>query len=275
VKRILLSAALLVVFSVSLLASRVTNGVAGNILEYNADLLGGSATFTIAGWYKPATSGATQFLWGETDNTFVANENYYMAILNTNVLQVAVKHSGSGLATTTSNTITSGAWQHFAYVSSGAASRTPYLNGTAGSTDTSSWAATGLAIFSIGDIVYNSGMSFSSAPSNGKFGQWAIWNTALSGSDITALNGGACPSAVQSGSLTGYWVLGGTTSPEPDSTAGGHNLIINGTVTGDTGDLPPVTCGSTPTCMGLLLGVGCDHVPVSAAMRQVIYSRSR
>ena len=65
----------------------------------------------------------------------------------------------------------------------------------------------------------------------GRLAEVAIWKGAtLSAAEITALASGTSPSAVRSGSLTGYWPLYGVASPEPDYSGN----VGNGTVTGSS-----------------------------------------
>ena len=121
-------------------------------------------------------------------------------------------------------TYTAGAWHHGAAVFASSTSRTPYLDGAAGSPNTSSAAPTGIDRIHIGQT--GSGSAF--AQSN--FAEVGVWSIALAADDIAALADGVCPLLVRPESLVFYAPLIGRDSPEID-VVGGIALTLNNTPT--------------------------------------------
>jgi hypothetical protein len=238
--------------------ARTNNGTAGSYLK-NANAIANATPFTIAGWVKTTDNATTQFLAGLYDFS-LSNEAFCMGILSDGTIFQQTKHEGGGELTATSGTISNNTWAHVAVVFASSSSRTPYLNGTAGTTATNTFfvpTPASLVITVLGDRAFGDG-SFSGAPLKGKMAYWAMWNSALSGANITSLAGGADPSTIATGNLAAYWILAGTTSPEPDDAAS-FDMTIVGTMTGDTGDNPTIDGGGGAPANHnsfLLLGVG-------------------
>lgn len=91
----------------------------------------------------------------------------------------------------------------------------------------------------------------------GRLAEVAVWNTILSGANITSLagtlgvaNSAALPSSIPTG-LKGYWALLGTTSPEPDTSGNGHDATLVGTPTQVTHPIEP-NYGTGATLMGAI-----------------------
>lgn len=75
-------------------------------------------------------------------------------------------------------------------------------------------------------------------PIQGKIAHFAIWDgVKLSAANRDSLVAGADPSTIDSGNLTAYWALTGTSLTDSINS---YVLSITGTVTSDTGDNPPV-----------------------------------
>jgi hypothetical protein len=136
----------------------------------------------------------------------------------------------AGPATTLSN----GTWYHACFVETGQSSRALYVNGTAGTTDTTdmvSWSASqdldwlGLACRAL-------------TPSNffdGKIGYAAVWNTALSGANVSSLyNGGAGALPTTVGSPIAYWPL----TADATDNVGAYDWTITGAALSSPADDP-------------------------------------
>jgi hypothetical protein len=117
-------------------------------------------------------------------------------------------------------------WFHAGAVFSAANSRTAYLNGTGGTANTTSLTPSSLVRTAVGRLP-----NFNSSPINywnGDLAEAAIWTTALTANDMTALASGVSPLRVKPASLVFYAPILGA-SPEPDYTAGGRALTLTGT----------------------------------------------
>ena len=119
-------------------------------------------------------------------------------------------------------------WHHAAAVFASTTSRTIYLDGVAGTTDTTSIAAatpgeTGIGFYnpSTGNAQFMSGL----------IGEAAVWSASLDQGEITALAAGMSPRMVRPGALAAYWPLLGVFSPEIDVRAS-QGLTLTGTVLG-------------------------------------------
>ncbi len=67
-------------------------------------------------------------------------------------------------------------------------------------------------------------------PFDGRIAEVAIWNLALTDTEIGYLADGASPLTIQAANLKGYWPIYGLASPEPDRSGSGNNATINGSV---------------------------------------------
>lgn len=127
--------------------------------------------------------------------------------------------ANSQIAGTTLNT-----WHHAAGVFVNTTSRTAYLDGTAGTTNTTSVFPSGLDTTSIGRSNYASTAFFYLS---GRVAEAAIWNVALDANDIASLARGFSPLFVRPFDLVAYWPLVGRSSPEPDL-VGAFDLTVTG-----------------------------------------------
>lgn len=162
---------------------------------------------TIAGWALPsgANAGAIAFI-GDKDTA----QNYF-AIYCSGGSLVARANDG-GAAGGATKAFTSSVWSHFAGVFTSTTSRTSYVNGVAGTTETTSSVPTGIDRTSIGRI----GSSSPALSFDGSIGEVGAWNVALDAAEIAALAAGVSPLMVRPASLIGYWPLIGQYSPEID-----------------------------------------------------------
>lgn len=85
----------------------------------------------------------------------------------------------------------------------------------------------------------------------GKLAEAVVYNTVLSGAQITAL---AASSTGATGSPVGYWHLCGTASPEPDASGHGNAGILSGN--------PPTGGSNSP-------GYNCSAMPPATPLQQV------
>lgn len=134
---------------------------------------------------------------------------------------------------------------------------TTYLQQVAGTGTLASDSADG---FYIGDDTFsNDGLV-------GKIAEVAVWNTVLSGSQISAAAVSTTGvSSIASANLVGYWHLCGTASPEPDSSGNGDSGVL-GFVSGSNPtqgpDSPGFNCAGGPVASTTTLTA--DHNPQQA-----------
>ncbi len=182
---------------------------------------------TIAGWFKATVDTTIQCICtvGASGGTYVALLFDGANGLGYGAGKVIADPASSGHEAYSAGAITdTTTWHHLAVVFTSTTSRTAYLDGTAGTTATSTvlapsgWNITDGGIFPPTYSVLNGAIS-----------DVAIWNTALTGAQITSLAGGAIPSSVASANLAAYWPLSGS-SPEPDSPANTYPWTVTGTM---------------------------------------------
>jgi hypothetical protein len=143
---------------------------------------------TFACWFNAATIGtppATNTLMA-LDCTVVQTNNRWLMRLTGNVPSILTSTSGGFLATPSTGTVSTSTWTHLAMTITSATSRTIYLNGVA----TSDLVST--ISFPIGQNNICIGADFNATTTaanffNGSIAFPAIWNTALSQSDINTL----------------------------------------------------------------------------------------
>ena len=160
---------------------------------------------------------------------------------------------------------TANVWHHVCGVFSAANSRTAYLNGAAGVTETTSITPTGVDRTSIGRLARATPLQYMS----GLIAWPAFWGVALDASDIAKLAAGASPLTVKPESLLQFWDWTGKET-EFGINASPWLINVNTTPVGGPGFLrtrirrqaiarPPVAAlgGTTKPRSLLLLGVGC------------------
>lgn len=180
---------------------------------------------TISCWYKDTDAGSNQSLVA----LYVDSSNFLALKLqfNDGATALYLLADANGHHSVLSGSIN--AWHHGCGVFTSTTSRTVYLDGVAGSTDTFSVAPTGTPDFIIG---------FSGSVLTGSIADVAIWNVALNASEIAALARGVRPNNIRTSALIGWWPLDGLSSPEPDLSGNSHNGTLTGTALANG---PPVT----------------------------------
>jgi hypothetical protein len=113
---------------------------------------------------------------------------------------------------TSSATISTGVWAHVVYVAASASSHTTYINGSAETTETTSVPFSGaqdeLHQIAIGAF-YDSGGG-QSLYFDGKIGYVTVWNTNLSGANVSSLynsGSGVDPTTIANGNVVHNWPL--------------------------------------------------------------------
>jgi hypothetical protein len=192
-----------------------------------------AAPFTFSAWIQLSSTAANETFFNINNNGGTSTALFQVYFTTTNKRLAVLTRNGAGIGQTFSavNSITAtDTWYHIAGVFAGADSRTAYVNGTAGTTETTSVtpSAAGLVTMSLGVERYNGAYA---AYLDGKMAEAAVWDVALSADEITALADGLSPQLVRPASIVSYWPLMGRVSPEPDLFPGVNPLTLTNTPT--------------------------------------------
>jgi hypothetical protein len=213
--------------------SRVFANVNTDHLDVASNLTVSAVPLTIAIWFKRTGTGsvtqrnATLGTSGSTDNHWALNIN----VANDGV-RAETRTTGGSSSEKTAQTVDS-VWHHNCGVFSSNSSRTAYLDGVAGTPET-----TGRTPVAGGINLFRLGNSPATAfPTAGKIAHAAVWNTTLTQTDITNLAAGANPKSIKLANLVAYWPLD-TGSTLADA-IGANNLTATGT-TADNADNPTI-----------------------------------
>lgn len=161
-----------------------------------------AAPLTLACWFKTTSVGAGvdhHLVW--LGNSGVTNQHYFTLEQYQTEIYCGTRAAG-GLAEISVTGVTANTWHHAVAVFASQTSRTPYLNGTAGGTNTTDVAPSGLNRLDLG----RRGFATPDGYHDGSLAEVAVWNAALSGSDITLLAGGVSPMALATKPVR-YWRL--------------------------------------------------------------------
>lgn len=165
-----------------------------------------SMPFTIAGWYNRSSDGALTTLWSMFSNTTGTANRHAIQATSAEEIQARSQDASAIVESTVSSAPAPGANGHFAGVFASSTSRTAYVDGVAGSTNTTSRAPGSLAGIAFGAI-YNDATNVFSGPFDGTIWEAAFWNVALTASEIAALAKGYKPTLIRPASLVSYWPL--------------------------------------------------------------------
>lgn len=169
---------------------------------------GSLTTFTLAGWYKPSSiaNGTVIGIGRSSTAPYIA-----MGMDGSGNVFIEVS-DGSGV-NVTGGTLSNGVWAHIGGVQASATSRAAYLNGAAGTTNTTSKTPSGLDRTTLGGLVLN-GTRLSFA--GGDIGECGAWSVALTTAEMLMLAAGMSPLCVRPQSLVFYAPLTQASSPEQD-----------------------------------------------------------
>mgnify|MGYP001558445184 CR=1 FL=1 len=118
---------------------------------------------------------------------------------------------------------TADTWHHIGGVWDGNSSRTAYLNGSAGTTNTVTRTITSSTTI----IGAYSGFGGYQGFWPGYLAEAAMWDAALTAAEMATMADGFSPLLVRPGNLVAYWPLYGRISTEPDY-VGGFNMTLTG-----------------------------------------------
>lgn len=210
----------------------------GTFLSFAGALVSGPPC-TMAIWARSTAAADTIGLMGLTASGS-DTERMGMRIQGGNQFH-AESRSGGTFPTASIAGVTLNTWMHFCAVWASTSSRRCYLNGTEGTVESTLVTPLSLATTFIARYTGGTG----GLEMNGQLCEAAIWNIALSASEITTIASGLRHKWMQPGNLISYVVINGTSSPEPDF-VGGRNWTITGAPANYTTDAPPLFDAGAP-----------------------------
>ncbi len=148
---------------------------------------------TLACWFNPTSTAATGTLLSISNNS-TENSYFIMVMIAGGVLRAQQSTGGTAVNAVTATSMTANNWYHCAAVFTSATSRTVYLNGVAVSNARTNFQGSGTAL----------------NVCNGTIAYEAVWNVALSSTDIANLynsGAGSDPRLIQGGSIVSFSLL--------------------------------------------------------------------
>jgi len=177
---------------------------------YRASAVVSAMPITMACWFRTTSTTAIQRLV-DVGQLSTGNQKWSLALLGTaaapNTTVIANTSSVSGAFAATTATYLADTWHHAAAVFTSSTSRTAYLDGGNAGTDTASVSPSGVDTTTIGAT--GVGASAFGQYMSGRIAEAAIWDVALTASEIAALARGFIPPQIRPQSLVAYWPLGG------------------------------------------------------------------
>jgi hypothetical protein len=160
-----------------------------------------AAPLTIVAWFNPAAVTAQMVIGGVITSGGTAQG--YSLVVRGNVASdpLAATDAGTATARSSINGCVANSWQHGAGVFVSATSRTVYLNGTAGATDTTDTTTTSTGRLEVGRARSGAGTL---SPFNGSLAEFAIYNAALDADEVAALAKGYSPRMIRPSALMAY-----------------------------------------------------------------------
>lgn len=185
--------------------------------------------FTVSLWVNLDSVSGTQDFFGRYG---ASTARFYFGISGSN-LRVAI---GTSFDTTSlSHGLSTGSWNHVAYTFSGGSGGTftYYVNGSSVGTISFTWTNDQSYYEPLHIGALKNGANTNQNPTNGKLDEMAIFNSALSASDITAIYNSGTPNDISSLNPVGWWRMGdndsGTGTTITDQGSGGNDgTLTNG-----------------------------------------------
>lgn len=195
------------------------------------------APMSVSAWgYTPASGADSDSLFCLGDSGVVADRSQFNLRISTSLKPVwqTTNPAGGYSEAIHGTSVPTNTWYHVCGVELTTSSRQIYLNGVAGTADTSACVPTNVNRMIIG-AQKNLAQGFSA---NGRLAHIALWNVALSVDEIGELAAGASPLLVRPQSLQCYWPLWGDLDASERDLVGGYTMTKTGVV--DTVDEPRI-----------------------------------
>ena len=166
-----------------------------------------SVPITMGCWFYSTSNSATQRLISIGDKD-TPNDFFHLSAMGTvtgDPLRASVKRGGAAGSATTTSGYSINTWHHATAVFTSNSDRDVYIDGGSVGNNTTAATPASLDTTRIGARA----SSGTNGPMAGRIAEAAIWNIALSTSEIAQLASGFSPLLVRPDGLTNYWPLGG------------------------------------------------------------------
>jgi hypothetical protein len=195
-----------------------------------------AAPLTICAWVKPTSIGAQDYIVALGDaNGATVTQCFALRMKADGQLEMYTADTAGtpDVTANTTSTMSTSAWNHCAGIWTSSTDRRVVLNGNWAESDTSNAprVPSGVTDLIVG---ISPAMDLDGTPTltnewNGRIAHIAIWNVALSQSEIESLAAGASPYSVQSGSLVSYIRTTESGSPGEDAVGSSDLTLVNQT----------------------------------------------
>jgi len=195
----------------------------GDYLYRNAAVKA-AAPLTVACQYYNTNVAASVNIIGIGDNSAWS---YFVLWYNTagDTINWAASSANNPASATTTTNISANTWHHICGVEASSTSRAVYLDGGNKGTNATSRTPGGLDVTAIGGLILPNTYVMP-----GRLAEVAVWNVALSDSEVAQLALGLCPLLMRPGDLLAYWPLGGIYGRHINDLVGGYHLTSVGDV---------------------------------------------
>jgi hypothetical protein len=150
-------------------------------------------------------------------------------------VRALTRQGGTTAIASTSTNYSANTWHHGCAVFAAANDRRAFIDGGSKVTETTSATPASLNITRIGQR----GSNAASTNFSGRIAEAAIWNVALSDTEVAALARGIAPPTIQPAALIGYWPIWGLHSPEIDLTSNNRQMTVTGGALADHAPVQP------------------------------------
>jgi len=156
---------------------------------------------TFSCWFNSDSDRETNYLVALGDSS--AANQYFALWQSRDSLRATTRAVSAANSSTT--TVAASTWHHGAGVFATTSSRTVYLDGVAGSTNTATKTPSGVDVLRIGSTGTSSPATNNAT--KGLLAEVAIWNVALTAAEIATLAEGFLPTFIRPASLISYYPL--------------------------------------------------------------------
>ena len=179
-----------------------------------------TGAMTVSGWFKVSSQSSAQFIICKDDTS---NRVFNVAVLesssgNANKLIFNIYNGGSATSVLTAGTVTDNNWHHFAGVFVPSTSLTLYIDGTASTNTTSIPSSIDMSTDEGNTPIRIGNHEGNDLYTNGLIDEVAIWDTALSASDVAKIASKPVDLTKYSASNLKLWLRAGDKAlPESDT----------------------------------------------------------
>lgn len=184
--------------------SRTFNGNVANYLSVASAVVTGAPS-SFSAWFYANNETAGLVAIATTDNAASAQDELRLEMRGDGAGDPcrATAAAGGATGSSTGNDYAASVWNHGGALFTSATSRNGYLNGSAGTANTTNLTPVGISTTGVGVLVRPTPI----LPMDGSLAEVAAWNATLTDFEFAALAHGVSPMLVRPTSLDGYWPL--------------------------------------------------------------------